>query len=134
MVPGVPAAGPVRVGVGAFGYAVWTRTYDALPSDPIRVLLSPAPVGLEGLDEHVPYFFQDLHAKVTTDLGGVRRLSVSGYLNSESLRETDALDPENRELAMTWWATPPFRLTTATGSGRHGSSTPTWDIAGSRAI
>ena len=37
------------------------------------------------IDGHFPYFFQDLHGKVTTDLGGVRRLSVSGYLNSESL-------------------------------------------------
>ena len=37
------------------------------------------------IDGHLPYFFQDLHGKVTTDLGGVRRLSVSGYLHSESL-------------------------------------------------
>ena len=278
VIPGVPAAGPVQVEVGAFGYAVWTRTYDTLPSDPIRVLLAPVPFGLEGLDVtvtgragdpmslswdafvvdsvllrslptiletdvlraiefspsasppsdyisvpiirggtsdgtpvlldgvrifnafhlggflsainaevvkratllagsggdgftvgslsgaidiatrdgsrdrtrtagslglasarfsvegpigennsylvdgrrtwldgftaalagigiidgRVPYFFQDLHAKVTTDLGGVRRLSVSGYLNSESVTEVDVEDPETRELAMTW--------------------------------
>ena len=32
------------------------------------------------IDQHLPYSFQDLHAKVTNDFGGVRRLSVSGYL------------------------------------------------------
>jgi hypothetical protein len=50
------------------------------------------------VDQHLPYFFQDLHAKVTTDLGGVRRLSVSGYLNSESLKTFDAR--ETLELRM----------------------------------
>ena len=50
VVPGVAVAGPVRVEVGAFGYARWTRTYDVLPSDPIRVLLRPAPIGLEGIE------------------------------------------------------------------------------------
>ena len=278
VVPGVTAAGPVRVEVRAFGYAVWTRTYDAPPADPILVLLSPMPFGLEGLEvavsgragdpislsrdafvidsvllrsiptiletdvlraiaispsasapsdyilvplirggtsdgtpvlldgvrlfnafhlggfisavnpevveratlltgpggdglaigslsgaidiatrdgsrdrrrmagsvglassrlsvegpigesvsylldgrrtyvdgltagldgmgiinEHVPYFFQDLHAKVTADLGGVRRLSVSGYLNSESYTDIDVRDRWTREMAMTW--------------------------------
>ena len=278
VVPGVPAAGAVRVEVGAFGYSVWTHTYDALPSDPIRVLLSRAPIGLEGIEvavtsrpgdpmsssrdafvidsvllrslpailgtdvlratalspsasapsdytsvpfvrggtgqgtpvlldgvrlfnafhlggfisaispeavkratllagsggdglavgslsgaieiatrdgsrdrrrmagslglgssrvsvegpigesvsyllggrrtyiegltlalekvgaieEYLPYSFQDLHAKVTTDLGGVRRLSVTGYLNSESLTELDVRESRTREMAMTW--------------------------------
>jgi hypothetical protein len=50
VVPGVPASRSVRVEVGAFGYKMWTRTYDALPSDPIRVLLGPAPIGMEGLE------------------------------------------------------------------------------------
>ena len=49
VVPGVPAAGPVRVEVRTLGYA-WTLTYDALPTAPIRALLGPAPIGLEGLD------------------------------------------------------------------------------------
>ena len=278
VVPRVSVAGPVRVEVGAFGYAVWTRTYDAPPDDPIRVLLGPAPFGMEGLevavsgragdpislsgdafvvdsvlirslppvletdvlraigfspsasaasdyasvplirggtsegtpvlldgvrlfnafhvggfvsavnaevveratlltgsggegfavgslsgaidiatrdgsrdrmrtagslglasarfaiegpigekasylldgrrtyidgatlalkaigitDDHVPYFFQDLHAKMTTDLGGVRRLSVSGYLNSEALDHVDTRDKWTREMEMAW--------------------------------
>ena len=50
VVPGVPAAGPLRVEVGAFGYALWARTYAAPPSEPVRVLLSPAPISLEGLE------------------------------------------------------------------------------------
>ena len=49
VVPGVPASVPVRVDVGTFGYA-WTRSYDALPAGPVRALLGPAPIGLEGLD------------------------------------------------------------------------------------
>ena len=49
VVPGVPATGPVRVEVRAFGYS-WTRTYDALPTAPIRALLSPAPIGLDSID------------------------------------------------------------------------------------
>ncbi len=49
VVPGVPAAAPVRVDVGTFGYA-WTRTYYAPPADPVRALLGPAPIRLEGLD------------------------------------------------------------------------------------
>ena len=50
VIPGVPAAGPVRVEVGAFGYSVWAHSYEAVPSDPVRVLLGPAPIALEGLD------------------------------------------------------------------------------------
>lgn len=48
----------------------------------------------------LPYFFQDLHAKVTSDLGGVRRLSVSGYLNSESLRVVD--ERQTLTLGLSW--------------------------------
>ena len=58
--------------------------------------------GVGVIDGHVPYSFQDLHAKLTADLGGVRRLSVSGYLNSESVTEVDADEMETRELAMAW--------------------------------
>ncbi len=50
VVPGVPDAEVVRVEVGAFGYATWTRTYDVPPSEPLRVLLGPAPLGMEGLE------------------------------------------------------------------------------------
>ena len=53
VVPGAGGGGAVRVEVAAFGYALWTRTYEALPSEPIRVLLSPAPIGLEGLEVSV---------------------------------------------------------------------------------
>ena len=55
---------------------------------------------MEVIDGHLPYFFQDLHAKVTADLGGVRRLSVSGYLNSESLQIFDSL--ETRTMGLGW--------------------------------
>ena len=57
-----------------------------------RTYIDGFTAGLEkmgAVNQHLPYFFQDLHAKVTTDLGGVRRLSVSGYLNSESLQTYD---------------------------------------------
>ncbi len=56
--------------------------------------------GLGAINEHVPYFFQDLHAKVTKDFGGVRRLSASGYLNSESLKSFDG--QETRTLGLGW--------------------------------
>ena len=54
------------------------------------------------IDGYVPYFFHDLHAKVTSDLGGVRRLSVSGYMNSESLNDIDAREQVTEKMAMTW--------------------------------
>ena len=53
VVPGVTWGGAVRVEVAAFGYALWTRVYETPPSEPIRVLLSPAPIGLEGLEVNV---------------------------------------------------------------------------------
>ena len=52
------------------------------------------------IEGHAPYFFQDLHAKVTADLGEVRRLSVSGYVNSESLKNFD--EAETMDVGMTW--------------------------------
>ena len=54
------------------------------------------------IEGHSPYFFRDLHAKVTTDLGGVRRLSVSGYMNLESLDQVDARVQVTRQTALTW--------------------------------
>ena len=45
---------------------------------------------LEAIPEHFPYSFHDLHAKVTKDFGGVRRLSVTGYMNSEGIRYEDS--------------------------------------------
>ena len=50
--------------------------------------------------DHLPYFFQDFHAKVTADLGGIRRLSVSGYRNSESLQVYDS--EETNTLGLSW--------------------------------
>ncbi|MDE2874753.1 MAG: TonB-dependent receptor [Gemmatimonadota bacterium] len=53
VVPGVAGGEAVRVEVAAFGYAPWTRTYESLPTDPIRVLLAPAPIGIEGIEVNV---------------------------------------------------------------------------------
>ena len=53
VVPGAPGEGAVRVEVAAFGYALWTRTYEALPTEPVRVLLGPAPIALERLEVSV---------------------------------------------------------------------------------
>ncbi|MYH54271.1 MAG: TonB-dependent receptor plug domain-containing protein [Gemmatimonadetes bacterium] len=52
------------------------------------------------ISDHLPYFFQDLHGKVTADLGGIRRLSVSGYRNSESLQVYDS--EETNTLGLSW--------------------------------
>jgi len=52
------------------------------------------------IPDHLPYFFQDLHAKVTADLGGVRRLSFSGYRNSESLQVYGS--EETNPLGLSW--------------------------------
>ncbi|MCY3808039.1 MAG: TonB-dependent receptor plug domain-containing protein [Gemmatimonadetes bacterium] len=49
VVPAVPASEPVRVEVRTLGYG-WTRTYNALPAEPVRALLRPSPIGLEALD------------------------------------------------------------------------------------
>ena len=49
VVPAVPASEPVRIEVRTLGYA-WTRTYNALPAEPVRALLLPSPIGLEALD------------------------------------------------------------------------------------
>ena len=54
------------------------------------------------IEGHIPYFFRDLHAKVTADLGGVRRLSVSGYMNSESVNDVAAREEVTREMVMAW--------------------------------
>ena len=58
--------------------------------------------GMDIIDGHLPYFFRDLHAKVTADLGGVRRLSVSGYANSESLNDVEVREQWTRRQTMAW--------------------------------
>ena len=42
--------------------------------------------GLErlGFGDDTPYYFQDLHARLAADLGGLERLSVNGYLSTEA--------------------------------------------------
>ena len=47
-IPGAPA-GRVRVEAGAFGYAPWIREYEELPTQPIRILMQPAPFTLDAL-------------------------------------------------------------------------------------
>lgn len=42
------------------------------------------------VEDEVPYYFQDVHGKLTFDLGGVRRLSFSGYASTEDLTTYDA--------------------------------------------
>ena len=51
-IPGAPG-GPARIETNAFGYAPWVREYDELPADPIRILLTPAPVVLDSLGVEV---------------------------------------------------------------------------------
>lgn len=53
-------------------------------------LLTRALKSMELIPEHFPYSFHDLHAKVTKDFGGVRRLSVTGYMNSEGIQYDDS--------------------------------------------
>lgn len=38
------------------------------------------------IEEHFPYSFSDLHAKVTRDFGGFRRFSATGYVSTEGIR------------------------------------------------
>ena len=56
--------------------------------------------GFGATEAVVPYAFDDLHAKFTKDLGGVGRLSVTGYINSEAF---DNLDEEYKETAKLDW-------------------------------
>jgi len=44
------------------------------------------------VEDDFPYYFQDVHSKLTFDLGGVRRLSVSGYASTEDLTTYDATE------------------------------------------
>ena len=44
------------------------------------------------IEDHFPYSFSDLHAKVTRDFGGFRRLSVTGYVNSEGIQYENVFD------------------------------------------
>ena len=56
--------------------------------------------GFGATEAVIPYAFDDLHAKFTKDFGGVRRLSVTGYINSEAF---DNLDEEFKETAKLDW-------------------------------
>ena len=56
--------------------------------------------GMGATDALIPYSFQDLHAKFTKDFGGLGRLSVTGYVNSESF---DNLEEEFNETATFGW-------------------------------
>lgn len=79
------------------------------------------------IDGHAPYFFQDLHAKVTADLLGIRRLSVSGYVNPESLERFD--EAETMDVGLTW-GNAAFSVHYRDRVGPTGSLTPIWDTAG----
>ena len=46
------------------------------------------------IPDHFPYSFSDLHGKVTHDFGGFRRLSVTGYMNSEGISYDDSTATE----------------------------------------
>ncbi|MCY4400329.1 MAG: TonB-dependent receptor [Gemmatimonadetes bacterium] len=80
------------VGEGASYLLDGRRTY----IDGFTRLLEKARV----VEQHTPYFFQDVHVKVTKDLGGVRRFSVSAYVNSEALENFDS--QETRTLGLEW--------------------------------
>lgn len=56
--------------------------------------------GMGATEAVIPYAFDDFHAKLTKDFGGVRRLSVTGYMNSEAF---DNLDEEYNETAKLGW-------------------------------
>ena len=55
-------------------------------------LLSQALAWVRVIDEPFPYSFSDVLAKVTRDFGGFRRLSVTGYLNSEGIEYENKAD------------------------------------------
>ena len=42
-------------------------------------------------DRGIPYFFQDLLAKIATDRGDMERLSVTGYLSTESINDLEEI-------------------------------------------
>lgn len=56
----------------------------------------------EVIEAHLPYSFHDLLAKVTGDFGGIRRLSVSAHLDSESVNEVDTRDHASTKMALEW--------------------------------
>ena len=97
---------------GALGLASSRLSVEGPAGESVSYLVDGRRTWIDGLtraldkmgvvEGHVPYFFRDLHAKVTTDLGGVRRLSVSGYMNSESVNDVDAREEVTRQMAMTW--------------------------------
>ena len=44
------------------------------------------------IEERYPYSFSDLHARVTGDFGGFRRLSVTGFVNTEGIAYENTFD------------------------------------------
>ena len=54
------------------------------------------------IDRRVPYSFMDAHAKFNADLGGIRRMSVTGYTSGEGLGDIDSSD---REVLASRWST-----------------------------
>jgi len=57
-------------------------------------------------DRGIPYFFQDLLAKIATDRGDMERLSFTGYLSTESYNDLETFDVRC-----------PGRMQEASGSG-----------------
>ena len=55
---------------------------------------------LGATDATIPYSFDDLHGKFTKDFGGVRRLSLTGYVNSEAFSNLG--EQENETAAFDW--------------------------------
>ncbi|MCE2397428.1 MAG: carboxypeptidase regulatory-like domain-containing protein [Gemmatimonadetes bacterium] len=59
-----------------------------------------------------PYHFSDMHVRVVKDLSGVRRMSLTAYLNSESYWATDAAESWRDDFD---WGSAAVVATTATG-------------------
>ena len=97
---------------GAVGLASSRLSVEGPVSEKVTYLLDGRRTYIDGstlalkklgvIDGHAPYFFHDVHAKVTADLDGVGRLSVSGYLNSESLHHVDARERVTRTTSTAW--------------------------------
>ena len=65
--------------------------------DARRTYIDLVTKGLEGMgvmERGWPYSFGDVHAKITADLGGVGRLSFTGYLNDEALETQPSINSQ----------------------------------------
>lgn len=69
------------------------------------------------VDRQLPYGFSDVHAKVTTTLGGISRISVTGYRSAESLGDIDRSDSS---VLRSDWSNAAFGLHFRSGLGVHG--------------